>query len=208
MRPKSKQRPSRSTKPTQLQKKSKKAAKRVSKTAKQHHLGSKAAYKAPPQPLPGSKAFGALQKEWYIKLKQSGFNDLERFDQYGNALSDINGQSLRSIANYYCPIRERFYMRLRNYITHNRNWTNDALLRLVSHLASEGVPYRAIMKVAKEKGFTKRISIFSVHRMVKRFEKAALAWNKRHPEGLDFEPDVGASGGLQVGQTSPTKKTV
>lgn len=40
-----------------------------------------------------SKDFVRLQKEWYKKLKQSGFNDLEYIDGDGNVLDWMRGSS-------------------------------------------------------------------------------------------------------------------
>lgn len=142
-------------------------------------------------PKIGSYAFGQLLKEWNAKLKADGFKDLERYTETGEAYEYLSAQSLRSIANYYCPIKERHFMRLRNFVTHNPRWTRSTLHRLVGRLHSEGMPYRSMIKVCRAKGHTKGTSIFSIHRMVKKFEVRALHWNKTHPEGLDFVPDVG-----------------
>lgn len=139
----------------------------------------------------GTLAFGKLHAEWTQRLKGSGFKDLERYDKIGNAHDYMSVQSLRSIANYYSPDKERFFMRLRNFVTWNPKWTRSTLHRLIGRLHSEGIPYRSMIKACRAKGHTKGTSIFSIHRMVKKFEKRALEWNKTNVEGLDFSPDVG-----------------
>ncbi len=159
---------------------------------KQNAPKTKQKIKKPSIPVPqiGTTAFKQLQREWYAKLKDAGFKDIERLDHAGDIDGPLQANSLWRIAQLYSPEKALYYKRITNYLTHNHNWAGNNKVRYeVGTLYSQGVPYRKIS--AHLRGLGYKCSIWSVHKIVKLLEQKAVDWNKKHPEGLDFIPDIG-----------------
>jgi hypothetical protein len=134
--------------------------------------------------------YRALQKQWYEKLKRTGFNDLERFDSTGSPLPLLNGASLRHIADAFSLSTELYYRRMRNFVAHNGNWGfPDVIKMYVASMYAEGAPYRLISKEAKKQHL--HCSLWLVHKIVKQLELDCVRWNKVSPNGLDFVSTIG-----------------
>lgn len=92
------------------------------------------------------KNFIQLQKEWYKRLKDSGFNDLESFDTEGqpNDLlkTDVRIDTKKSVNIYQA---KQDYYRFAGQFLYDYNWQN-ALERLIWELHSEGFSSREIQK--------------------------------------------------------------
>lgn len=140
-----------------------------------------------------SKEFIALQNEWYAKLKDSGFNDLE-------VVSRKTGQTDHSLmfgteTHLKRRIRQRgtestlyFYSLLLNFITHNETWSDIEHERFIAQQFAEGVSYRKIVKLWKEAHpGTKGFSIFIVFQTVKKFVAMAKEWNSTNENGLVYQ---------------------
>jgi len=128
-----------------------------------------------------------LQKIWYNKLKDTGFNDLETADYNGNLdglLNNKGSQALSRIAKAFNREQETYFRRLTNFVTHNPNWAGNKTHNLISRLYINGVSYR---KMLPQLGV--KLSVWSVHKVIKRLKSLAVTWNKVNPEGLDFESD-------------------
>lgn len=152
---------------------------------KNHKIASKRAKPATKQP----QTLAEARLEWNAKLKASGFKDLERFNrETGQPLDILHGQSMRSIAKLYNPQRETYFRRIQNFATHNPRWTRDYTKILIMRMHAEGVSYRDMIKELAIKGI--HISTYKVYYWVHKLEQASTKWNKTHPEGLDFEPDI------------------
>lgn len=138
------------------------------------------------QPKTDQQDLKALQKQWYAKLKATGFNDLEKIGPDGEPLDLLNTNSLNRLAANYRPETETYYRRLTNYLTHNPRWAgNNKTRQLVAELYVGGLSYR---KISAQLRATKyKLSIWSVHKIIKLLEAKAKLWNTINPEGLDFE---------------------
>lgn len=138
---------------------------------------------------PDSTDFAKLQAKWYAKAAAKGFKDIERFHPItGEPLEYISGQSLRTIADGFNPLRETYFRRIRNFVTHNPRWGKTYVTRKIADFHAEGVSYRDMIKKLAKKGH--KMSIYKIFYWVRKLEKAAFKWNKTHPEGLDFESDL------------------
>jgi hypothetical protein len=162
--------------------------KKSSDTQRAAHLIKKS--KATPKL--GSKAFKDLQGEWYAKLKQAGFEDLESLksaDGLDGLLSTRGAQPQAKFADAALSGRDLYYRRLTNFITHNPNWSASKLYNLVALLYIEGVSYRKILpQVYKQLKI--KSNVWRIHKIVKLLEQRALTWNRSHHEGIDFVSDL------------------
>ena len=138
-----------------------------------------------------SMSFRKLQKSWYDKLQADGFKDIETLNMsYGitDYLNSNAGQNGQRLAMAYNTETETYFRRLTNYITHNPNWANDKIYHAIGAMYIVGTSYRKIVAALALKG--QRTNIWRVHHVVKLLATKATTWNKVHPEGLDFEPDI------------------
>lgn len=154
---------------------------------------------APPSKLTPQQ-LRTLQKEWYDKLRATGFTDLESFTEgYGFKpyLNNVGSQAPARIAMAWNTENETYFRRLTNYITHNPNWSGDRMYNLIGQYYIVGTSYRKMLPKLEAEGY--RTNIWRVHHVVKLLVKKATEWNKSHPEGLDFEPDIGMQYELEEG---------
>lgn len=134
--------------------------------------------------------FLALQNEWYAKLEASGFKDLEvRNYNTGEVMPLLNGNSLYHLGRRFCPETLRYYQRWSCYFVHNPNFTDQAKYREIVKLFCEGVSFRGIARMLEKK--YEGVSLERVHSYIKLIEPKVISWNKKHPLGLDYEPDIG-----------------
>lgn len=146
--------------------------------------------KQPPNKPKPPQTLHELQRIWYNKLKDTGFKDLEAFSNTGEALTDrLQVASLHRIAQNYDVFQETYYRRITNYLTHNPHWAGPHKVRAaVAKLYATGLSYRKITPLLRAQGM--KLSIWSVHKIVKLLEHKATTWNRVHPEGLDFVADL------------------
>lgn len=140
-----------------------------------------------------------LTNKWYAKLKKSGFEDIEFYDSntgYGQN-ADYLKNSAAKLASKYRPETAQHYRICSNFAAHYT--FPNAKIKFIFSLYAEGVTFREIIKqtkahkyswVYKSKGKPK-LSLFTLHHMLKKYIKLAYEWNSTHPEGimLNSEPE-------------------
>lgn len=144
-------------------------------------------------PKPGTPAFAKLVSKWYDKAKASGFNDLERPNPKTGLIERdnmMNGVSLRNIADRYSTETERFYALMRTFNTFNPNWGTGPFDRLVALGFADGESYQSMAARAFKAGLVGSPNRWHAYAVVQRLVPDAMAWNKEHPNGLLYEPDV------------------
>lgn len=138
-----------------------------------------------------------LYKEWNKKLADSGFEDIEDWDQSG-----IDKQKSVVLPNKYRQqlikherlMQQGYEDHLRaceNYHLHNHDKL-DRLDGILIKWVSEGYSYREILGMLKEqhpdlyfKNGKPGISLFKLSRAyIPRLTKQAYEWNKTSPDGL------------------------
>lgn len=137
----------------------------------------------------GSAAFKALQADWYNRLKAEGFKDLESATDPDGLLSTRGAQPQALFESASQDGRATYYRRLTNFISHNPNWSADKLYNLVGLLYIDGISYRAMLPIIKQR-LKLQTNIWRVHKIVALLKERARAWNRTHPEGLDFVSDL------------------
>jgi hypothetical protein len=90
----------------------------------------------------GERDLASLQREWYRRLKDAGFEDIEY--QSSNMLKGQSIQDSRRINPHEIAAVEEYY-RLASQFLHDHEW-NDNTEKLIWALYAEGIPYRAIAK--------------------------------------------------------------
>lgn len=145
---------------------------------------------APHKPL-SKPDFAMLQRHWHEKAAKTGFKDLEHFNRDGACGELLKYKSIKTLGRELKRDNFKFelYRRLQNFCTHQKRWPNRRA-RLLSESYAAGLTLPAITKLLKSKRLVP-CSLWAVHRDVDLFIAAALAWNKRHHEGIDFVPDIG-----------------
>lgn len=181
----------------------KKSTKRQKST--QTSIKNASPLKTPPKVAPKSpaQALEEARRIWYLKLRQSGFRDLETSGLKPWRIHDgpLMGNSLQTIARMYQPETELFYRRVTHYLTHNPDPMRDATLNKVCKMFGEGISYREITRRIRAKGG--RMNIHKVHHIVRRLLEAVKTWNKINPNGVDFEVDLQDPNTLEdIGPTS------
>lgn len=167
-------------------KQSQKAASRVSKQANITPI-------EPPIKL-NTPQFNKLRDEWYAKLADEGFKDLERVLNNGQMGEQLEGMSLRHLADKYNSETEHYYARWRCYLTFNIALTNDFGYPLTEHqmatlnLYAQGASYRNILKKLPK---THRLNLFTISKLIQSQLKKCITWNKTNHNGIDFIPDIG-----------------
>lgn len=143
--------------------------------------------------------FSKLQKEWYEKLKRSGFDDLEWTDHKSG-----EGHNSSFLRNSRTGVNARLDLNKELYYTMCRNWLTHAgpkkkIDRIMFEMHAEGKGYRDI--VAKVRGWLpKRSSHTSVFMRMKPLIAEMLRWNEADERGViksreaqDFEIELYAN---------------
>jgi hypothetical protein len=152
-----------------------------------------------------SVEFRELQKAWYDRLAADGFKDLELFT-VTEGIDPILGNNHNNTAPRRLAraikegdLREEYYRRLTNFVTHNPQWSrhkqHDALAHAVALLYIQGISYRKMLPILATRGM--KTNIWRISHIVTDLENKATVWNRSHPEGLDFEPDIGLQYGIK-----------
>lgn len=153
------------------------------------------------------KEFMKLQNEWYKKLKDSGFDDIEwqrsdtGYEEYSPFLKGF--QSYIDRPDFIAT--QNWYLLVQNYLTHAP--LHPKIEKIVLELYATGLSYRNISKKINY-GYTKRWKLRSydmktkkshntnlsmIYNIMQKHIKNIIEWNKTHPEGrlneanLDFE---------------------
>lgn len=155
-----------------------------------------------------TKKFKEQQKEWYKKLYDSGFSDIEYFnfdfssgqdkpildEKFGyhitTKLKRLKKENLRieHLATY------QHYSALRNFLAHGH--LHPSIDRNLLKLYTEGLTYRAIKRSMDlvacpypKRHFKGKIittwSLFYIHTRLKSLKEKAFIWNHTNPEGID-----------------------
>jgi len=159
-----------------------------------------------------TEKFKQLQRDWYKKLYDEGFDDLEYFSFEHSAGQDgiiydkvnfriINKLRHMKLKDYHNHTTATYqhYTALRNFLTHAD--LRPSLDRKLLELYTDGLTYRKITEylrtfICRYPPYNKNnrkvahYSIFWVHRRLQELKKKAFIWNATHSEGiLDFEDD-------------------
>lgn len=150
--------------------------------------------KAPLTPRLGSKEFLKLRTEWYKKLKNEGFRDLDNMGERDmDNLSVLSSKSLRLIADSYDEAQRQYYQMWCNYSAHNRG-RHSKIDNCIIEMYGDGKTYRQIMQHINTRVplvYPHRMWLWSIKARIDYFKPLILRWNKTHPEGIFFEPDIG-----------------
>ena len=133
--------------------------------------------------------FKTLQAEWYAKLKAEGFQDLETSNNPDAPLSTRGAQPMANFRTAALQGRELYYRRLTNFMTHNPNWSNDTLYNLVATLYIDGISYRNMLPIIKDR-LNRLTNIWRINKIIVALRARSKVWNRQHPEGIDFQPDL------------------
>lgn len=187
----------------------KKSTKRPKSTQKSHSETQKQADPNKAPQISPAQALEQARREWYLKLRQTGFKDLETSGLKPWRIHDgpLMGNSLQTIARMYQPETELFYRRVTHYLTHNPDPMRNATLNRVCKMFADGISYREITRRIRAKGG--RMNIHKVHHIVRRLLEQARRWNKLDPDGVDFEADLNTelSTGPKSKQQRPNNKS-
>jgi hypothetical protein len=156
-------------------------AKKIS--ARQRQAIKKAGLPAPATESPAQ--FAKLQKEWYAKLGEEGFKDIEWVDH--STGTGHNSPYLRgSLAGgkAYHAGRELYYQLASNYLQHCKNLRNNAYNRFIWQLHTDGHTYDEIADACKARFKSKAVSKYTLYYQLQRLAKACYRWNQRADEGL------------------------
>ena len=137
------------------------------------------------------------QKKWYAKLRKKGFSDLETFGANGEAQDLLRGKNSAHLRAKLPTMSEtrHFYNLLTNFLTHNKWYMQrHKFEKYVARWYAAGQGHLQIIANGKNSKFLKsessRFNLFTVHQTIKKFVTVARDWNRRHPEGLDYESDI------------------
>lgn len=146
-----------------------------------------------------SKDFIALQNEWYAKLKDDGFQDIEVVSKATGHTDPglINGSETnlkRRIRAGGVESTLYFYNLMQNYLTHRPNFSRIYRDRFIAREFVKGTSYRNIVKLWNQTeqhragvDTKKSFSVFIVFNVVKKFVAKALIWNRESTEGLTYQ---------------------
>lgn len=131
----------------------------------------------------GDKDFVKLQAQWYQKLKDDGFNDLEWVDKrtgVGHDAPYLKKPILNVQRSYDAAIENHFRL-CRNYLTHG---TFETLIdRLIFELYTNGISYEDIEQEIQKK-YNRKRSNFWIATRLKKLKRDMYKFNMTHPEGI------------------------
>ena len=164
----------------------------------------KVKYKRKPKKDPN---FVALQAKWYKKLKDEGFEDIERISPGGHTNESIMEKSdgnlkktLRAHGVSGIENRQKFYSLISNFLAWNPKWTECRRSLFIMEQYEAGLSYRKILKLwAKRYPKRRPFSVFVVFQTVRRFLPICMQWNRSHPEGLEFKESMDLAEQLEGG---------
>ena len=134
--------------------------------------------------------FRKLQNQWYTRLKQSGFDDIE-CDKAGLQDSRYLKRHASTIKRVYCEATEEHYRRCRIHLEHHRFRIKTD--KILFGWYADGESYRKIVDLFNRKYKKKKRSIFYIFERIKRLKAdmvEARYWEQtdEHSEAeLDLE---------------------
>lgn len=136
----------------------------------------------PPNPGLSQSQFAKLQKEWYDKLADDGFKDLEWVDhKTGKGQnSDWLRGSLIGGKKYHAG-RAIYYQLADNYLTHCKSLRGYNRFIWKRHAAGE--TYSEILDAVSAK-YKNAPSLYTVYYQLQHLAKLCYKWNVSHAEGL------------------------
>lgn len=108
------------------------------------------------------KEFIKLQNEWYDKLTQAAFQDLEWFDKKTaqGQNSPFLKHSLSNFKHIYDPQVQLHFENCRHFLSHGKFPTK--LHKFIFSLYCDGISYRNMLPKIRSRGFKRQPSIFWV----------------------------------------------
>lgn len=99
-----------------------------------------------------------IRREWYAKLRSSGFSDIEHTDEKTGVTGDFAflKQHQQAVAKAFNPATENFYRLARSFLEHYT--FSSAMERYMWELYTEGTSYRKMQKLLTKR-FGKRYKI-------------------------------------------------
>ncbi len=167
--------------------------KKTKKRPKSIQSGTKTASKAKttPNPKPGTRAFIKLQTEWYSKLADEGFDDIEKANfNTGEALHLMQGHSLYNLGRAYNPDVLHNYRRWDCFIVHNPRFAANAMHIAAAKLFAEGSTYREMSSILRAQ-YGRGTSVQRIFELIAKLQLRVLQWNRQDHRGLDYQADIG-----------------
>jgi hypothetical protein len=139
-----------------------------------------------------------LTNKWYDKLKKSGFEDIEFYDSntgYGQNADYLKHSAAKMTAKYSTETAQHYRI-CTNFTTHYQ--FPNKKHKFIFNEYCNGTTFREILRRTKAKNKDwvikrngrPRLSLFSLHHLLKRYIKLAYDWNKTHPEGIMLQSDT------------------
>lgn len=142
-----------------------------------------------------TKDVNRLTVDWYKKLKDSGFKDIEWINSKGRGQdSRYTYRASNKVAQKFNQNTELHYQLCTNFCTHYPFPTKKH--QFLFNLYAEGYTYREILRKLRyasggwhhNRAGKPIISLFSLHKLISFYIKLAHKWNETNPEGL-LHPD-------------------
>jgi hypothetical protein len=168
--------------PSKQQKKPKKISRRLQTQLRQAGL---------PEPATQSKAeFVAIQKQWYSKLADNGFKDIEWTSTSGRGQNSDYLRGSLAGGKAHHPTRQLYYQMATNYYVHclgrrgNGPKYKASMDKFLWRLHMRGINYHEIAKLAETKYGQNAPSVYTIYYRIQHIAKLSYKWNCKHPEGL------------------------
>lgn len=144
-----------------------------------------------------SESIVKLTNKWYKKLADSGFKDIEWYDETTGKgqNSDYIKRSASRMKHQYKPESFEHYRIMRNFVSHYKFKSNKD--RIILEWYADGIRYRKILSKLRRLGgyyayttngnkHRRNISLLTLHRLIKKYVQIAYDWNKADSEGLEY----------------------
>lgn len=132
-----------------------------------------------------NKKFQALRRQWYDKLKKTGFKDLEHTSNNGAVSPYLTRNSTGTLRNQYDVSTVLYFQIVANFATH---YPFDSKLdRLIMQFHADGMPYREMSRKIKDlTDSTVKASPATICNRLKTLKTIMFEWDVNHPEGLSY----------------------
>jgi hypothetical protein len=142
-----------------------------------------------------------LRAEWYQKLYDSGFEDIEHFNPKTGAGQDTPfiSQPAFYFAKRYDETVFNHYRLCKNYASH-ATFTSKKL-KMIWEMYCEGTSYRKIVAELRRRADSNKandylfynrqgkiaMSLYRLHNIINQEIKKCYEWNANHPEGIKLD---------------------
>lgn len=115
--------------------------------------------------------FKKLQKEWYAKLKESGFKDIENPDDQDAPLNSIEGSSefSKRIARWSKDLRREYFRDAESFL--ETGFFDSQKEEMIWRLHSTGISIRKTIRFLSEAGFKKPLSFWYVREVIVKYKQ-------------------------------------